>query len=89
MKKKPTKKKATKKKTAKEEKVYHAMINNCDFTGGNVVFDKETVNTMETIAEGLLENAKSLGLLANVFRVQNITMGTLLSVGPNTEDKTK
>jgi len=54
------------------------QIKGCTFTG--VQFDKEAVGAITIIAEGLIENAKALGQLANVFTASNIKIETLLKI---------
>ena len=53
-------------------------ISNCSFTG--VHFDPKIVNTIETIAQGLVENAKALGALASVLKASNVHIDSLMQV---------
>lgn len=53
-------------------------ITGCNFVG--VQFDAKAVNAIETIALGLVENAKALGALAQVLKASNVTLETLLRI---------
>lgn len=53
-------------------------IQNCELTG--VRIDATAVDAIRTIAEGLRENAKALGALADVLRASNVHVDTLLKV---------
>ncbi len=55
-----------------------AEFHNCTFTG--VEFDKSVVGTMSIIAEGLIENAKGLKALAEVFSASHIQVETMVNV---------
>ena len=55
-----------------------AEFHNCTFTG--VEFDKSVVGTMSSIAEGLIENAKGLKALAEVFSASHIQVETMVHV---------
>jgi hypothetical protein len=54
-----------------------ATVTGCSFTG--VHYDKEMVEAITSIAAGLTENAKSLGLLANALKAPNV--GPFIQVG--------
>ena len=53
---------------------------NTTFTG--IHWDSKSVQTVQTVAEGLVENAKALGQLASLFRSQNIQIECLLKIEP-------
>jgi len=53
-------------------------ISNCTFTG--VKYDAKAVNAIEMIAEGLIENAKGLGKLAEVLKASNVHIETMIRV---------
>ena len=55
-------------------------IQNCNFHA--VKFDKTAVAALQTIAQGLVENAKALGALAAVLNASNITIDAMVKVGP-------
>lgn len=63
-KKKAIKKKVVKKKTIKEDRLIH--VEHCNFAGAH--YDASTVEAIKMIAEGLVENAKALGNLAQVLK---------------------
>lgn len=44
-------------------------IKNCTFYG--VRWDAKSIATVQTVAEGLVENAKALGQLASLFHAQD------------------
>lgn len=51
-------------------------IEHCNFIG--VQYDARAVNAIETIATGLLENARALGALAQVLKASNVEIQALL-----------
>ena len=51
----------------------------CDFNG--VTYNKETIEAIELIAEGFLENAKGLGSLAKAISASHVTIETMVKVG--------
>jgi hypothetical protein len=53
-------------------------ITGCSFVG--VQFDAKAVGAVQTIAEGLVENAKALSKLAEVLKASNVTVECLLKV---------
>ena len=55
-----------------------ATIENCSFYG--VKWDGPAIASVQTIATALQENAKALGVLANIFRAANVTIETMLKV---------
>jgi hypothetical protein len=70
----------TKTKGAKMKK--QATISNCQFTG--VHYDAKAVEAINTIATGLVENAKALGKLAEVLKASNITIESLVKIDAGT-----
>lgn len=56
------------------------IITNCVFTG--VQWDATAVKAVQTVAEGLVQNAKGLKTLAKLFEGQSITMEALLKITP-------
>ncbi len=48
----------------------------CSFVG--VQYDAKAVDSIKTIADGLVENAKALGKLAEVLKASNVTIEALL-----------
>ena len=55
------------------------QIQDCQFYG--VKWDATAVQAIQTIAEGLVENAKGLGALAAVLKSQNVQIDCLIKVG--------
>lgn len=53
-------------------------ISDCNFVG--VQFDAQAVSAINTIAIGLVENAKGLGKLAEVLRASNVTIEAMVRV---------
>ena len=53
-------------------------ITGCNFVG--VQYDAKAVNAIETIANGLVENAKALGALAQVLKASNVEIGAMLRI---------
>lgn len=64
--------------TNKNNETNAAEFHNCTFTG--VEFDKSVVGTMSSIAEGLIQNAKGLKALAEVFSASHIQVETMVHV---------
>ena len=64
-----SKKKAEKKNTT---------IKGCNFTG--VAYDAKACESIAVVAEGLLQTARGLSVLARVFNAQNITIDSMISV---------
>lgn len=64
-------------KRAKGKKIGTA-VTGCNFTG--VKYNEKAVETITAIALGLVENARSLGALAEVLKASNVTIETLLKV---------
>tara|TARA_R110000868_G_scaffold188630_1_gene431428 strand:+ start:478 stop:684 length:207 start_codon:yes stop_codon:yes gene_type:complete len=64
-------------KPVKVEK-HPTNISNCNFVG--VQFDAKSVNAIEMIAQGLVENAKALGALATVLKASNVEVQALLRI---------
>ena len=54
------------------------MITGCNFVG--VQFDAKAVNAIETIAAGLVENAKALGALAQVLKASNVKIDAMMRI---------
>ena len=54
-------------------------VQNCNFVG--VQYDAKAVEAIEMIAQGLIENAKALGALAQVLNASNVEIQTLLKIG--------
>lgn len=61
---------------AKAKNAASTVVSNCTFVG--VQFDAKAVGAIETIAEGLVENAKALGLLAQVLKASNVNVEAML-----------
>ena len=53
-------------------------ITGCNFVG--VQYDAKAVNAIETIANGLVENAKALGAMAQVLKASNVEIGAMLRI---------
>jgi len=53
-------------------------ISNCNFVG--VQYDAKAVAAIETIANGLLENSKALGKLAEVLNSSNVDLECMLKI---------
>ena len=53
-------------------------ITGCNFVG--VQYDAKAVNAIETIAAGLVENAKALGSLAQIFKASNVEIAAMLRI---------
>jgi hypothetical protein len=74
----------TKRKQAQAKKPVQNIDNSktvagCTFTG--VHWDAQAVGAVQTVADGLVANAKALGALAEVFKGQNIRMAPMIYVG--------
>lgn len=55
-----------------------STIKDCQFYG--VKFDENAVKSVNLIAEGLLENAKALSKLADIFKASNITVDAMIRI---------
>jgi len=53
-------------------------VSGCNFYG--IKWDAQAVASIQTVADGLVANAKALGALAKVFKSQNINIECLLKV---------
>ena len=53
-------------------------VSNCTFIG--VQFDAKAIDAIETIADGLVENAKALGALAQVLKASNVEVQAMLRI---------
>ena len=53
-------------------------VTGCNFVG--VQYDAKAVNAIETIAAGLVENAKALGALAQVLKASNVEIAAMLRI---------
>jgi hypothetical protein len=60
------------------DKIKTTTVKNSTFQG--VVYDAKAVDAIETIADGLLENAKALGKLAEVLKSSNVEIECLLKL---------
>ena len=54
------------------------IVTNSTFTG--VHYDAKAVSAIETIAHGLVENAKALGKLSEVLKASNVTIESLIKI---------
>jgi predicted peroxiredoxin len=80
------KRKVTKKRETQEQMIRRVIaenhtshiVKNCQFNG--VKFDEAATETITTIAEGLVENAKALGQLAYVLKASNVEIETLVKI---------
>ena len=66
-------------KKAIDESSTGNVITDCDFNA--VKFDEKAVDAISTIADGLVENAKALGKLAEVLKASNVEVDCMLKVG--------
>lgn len=69
---------AEKKKPAKKTIEKGTSISGCTFVG--VMFDEKAVDAVTTLASGLLENARALGVLARVLNGSNVKIETMIEV---------
>jgi len=53
-------------------------IENCSFVG--VQYDAKAVSAIETIATGLVENAKALGALAAILKASNVELQSFIRI---------
>lgn len=67
----------TKKKAAKVQPTNH--IEACTFTG--VHWDATAVQAIQTIADGLVQNAKGLTALAELLKSQNVNIEAMVKLG--------
>lgn len=65
-------------KKAAEAATKGASLENCQLTG--VHYDAKAVNAIDTIAQGLVENAKALGTLAKVLNASHVKIDTLIRI---------
>ncbi len=68
---------AKKKVKKNEEAVY--VVKDCTFTG--VKYDKGAIDAIAIVSQGLIENAKALGLLASALNASGIVLESMLKVG--------
>lgn len=68
-------------KKSKAVEPNHTNISNCTFTG--VQWDAKAVDTVTKIADGLIQNAKGLTVLAEVLKASNVTIETMLKIEGN------
>ena len=73
-----TKPKTSKKKAKKPANNKSYSITGCEFVG--VKYDETATAAITTIADGLVENAKALGILARVLNGSNANIETMLKV---------
>jgi len=66
-------------KTKSKAKSISTTLKNCTFYA--LRFDEKAVNAIDSIAEGLIENAKGLGALAQVLKASNVSIECLLKIG--------
>ncbi len=64
--------------TTGEPKLAHLTVTNCEFNG--IRYDAKAVESINIVAQGLVENAKALGKLADVFRTSNTVVEAMLRV---------
>ena len=64
---------------AAEKATGNIDVSNCEFNA--VKWDENAVSAVETIATGLVENAKALGVLAEVLKASNVHIDTLVHIG--------
>ena len=62
----------------KKKEVVSKVITGCNFVG--VQYDAKAVSAIVWIAEGLVENAKALGSLAQVLKASNVEIAALLRI---------
>ena len=58
-------------------------ITGCSFSA--ISLDKSAINTISLIAEGLIENAKALGNLAQMLKATNIKIDSLVNISQDSE----
>jgi len=59
-------------------KLANLTVTNCEFNG--LRYDAKAVESINIVAQGLVENAKALGKLADVFRTSNTVVEAMLRV---------
>lgn len=74
----PTQKYIDQAAKAAAEQATTTSISNCEFVG--VKFDEKACEAINTIAEGLVENAKALGQLANVLSASGVNLECMLKI---------
>lgn len=60
------------------------MSNNITIKDSTLIgaqYDENTINAVEKIAEGLIENAKALSVLASVLKHSNTNFDALIKIG--------
>ena len=60
------------------------MSNNITIKDSTLIgaqYDENTINAVEKIAEGLIENAKALNVLASVLKHSNTNFDALIKIG--------
>ena len=70
------KKKSPTKAAAKS--VPNVTLEHCDFYG--VHWDAAATQAVQTVADGLLANAKAMDKLIDVFKAQNVQINNLLTI---------
>lgn len=66
-------------KTKQKKNEPGTSVANCNFIG--VQYDAKAINAIELIANGLIENAKALGSLANILNASQVKIDALLRIG--------
>ena len=54
------------------------IIQNCDFVG--VKYDQAATEALKSIAEGFIENAKGLGVLAKVLNASDVKIESMITI---------
>jgi hypothetical protein len=67
-----------KKKTEKKAVSCGTPVKNCTFTG--VTYDKQACESIAVVAEGLLQTARGLSVLARVFNAQDIHIDSMIKL---------
>ena len=83
MAKKSTVKQMAKKSTVKQKVPVTATLEHCNLYG--VYWDAAATQAVQTIADGLLANAKAMDKLIDVFKAQNVQINNLLTIGAKGE----
>jgi len=58
-------------------------IENCNMTGVKINFDEDGIGVLETAAEALLENAKALSRMMEIFTGSSIKIDALMKINPD------
>jgi len=66
------------KKKKTKTKSISTTLKNCTFYA--LRFDEKAVNAIDSIATGLIENARGLGALAQVLKASNVSIECLLKI---------